>query len=502
MTRSHSVRPALALAGATAKSLRNTLGQLFRRAPVLTSAALLLLLICGLAMVAFQLQAITPLIHERTLTSLEQLQLKDVSRASLTGMAASAWGVTLILDIVGLQPAGVRVLAVSKGVGRWNRALGELLPPYVLAMTVALFLVGPVTVLSLARVQTTGGSGLGASFVAALAFTALTGLIATITPLAIQALTALVLRSSNDALGVKSVSASACGVLLIAGISLVLAGRTSGLYVLCPPLAVTGGIPDSLSDAALVLLASVLWGLLCAYALSFAGTSGRNSDHGAPWRLAFVRLPGRSAGIEARQMLRDPLFIAATSVSLAAAAALAVLFHTGHLQEATASLVLLVLCGITSLITGLAPFRLAETAWLHAVHPRGFSRWARHNALGALAAGLLTVIFIRVASLLPLEPGRDAVIVCMALAASAMSVLFGLATVNSDFSEKRVALLGSGLLSGGTLGALFWLSSTAGALSTAAATAAYWLVVAVLAHLATQEVMCVKDRNFARSAEQ
>ncbi|MFF3323461.1 hypothetical protein [Streptomyces sp. NPDC002889] len=496
-----SMRPALAIAGATARSLRNTMRRLLHRSPVITSAVLLALLVFGLGMVVFQIQALAPLVHEQTLTALQHVQLKDVNRAALTGMAAAAWGVTLILDIVGLQPAGVRVLAVSKGVGRWNRALGELLPPYCMAMTVACFLVGPVTVLSLTRVQTTGGTGFWLSLAVALLFTALAGLIATVTPLAIQALTALVMRSSNDALGVKSASASACGILLITGISLVLAGHTSGLYVLCPPLAVTGGVPDTLPGAGLVLLASLLWGALCAYALSFAGTTARNTETGAPWRLGFIRLPGTGAQTEARQLLRDPLYISATSVSLAAAAAIAVLYHLSYLQDATASLLLLALCGISSLITGLAPFRLAETAWLYAIHPRGFTRWARHNAFGALAAGLLPVIAVRAVSLVPFEAGRDAVILSMALAASALSVLYGLTTVNADFSEKRVALLGSGLVSGATLGTLFWLSSSVDALATAAASTAYWLALAAAAVLATHRVMRFKDRNFARTAE-
>ncbi|MFE2527226.1 hypothetical protein ACFXEL_23590 [Streptomyces sp. NPDC059382] len=471
--------------------------------PVITSAVLLALLVFGLAMVAFQVQALAPLVHEQTLTALQDRQLKEVNRAALTGMAAAASGVTLILDILGLQPAGVRVLAVSKGVGRWNRALGELIPPYIMAMTAASFLVGPVTVLSLTRVQATGGTGFGLALAVAILFTALTALIATATTLAIQAVTTLIMRSSNDALGVKSASASLCGILLITGIGLVLAGRTAGLYVLCPPLIVTGGVPQTPAGVLLAVLACLLWGALCAYALSFAGTSARNSESGAPWQLRFIRLPGRGTGAqtEARQLLRDPLYISATSVSLASAAAIAVLYHLDYLQDATASLLLLAVCGISSLITGLAPFRLAGNAWLYAIHPRGFSRWGRQNAFGAIAAGLLTVIVVRVVSTVPFEAGRDLVILSMALAGSALSVLYGLATVSADFSEKRVTLLISGLMSGATLGALFWLVSSLDTLSTAPATAAYWLLVAAASVCAVQQVMRIKDRDFARTAE-
>ncbi|MFE9562281.1 hypothetical protein ACFYM0_14385 [Streptomyces sp. NPDC006487] len=498
-----SLRPALAIAGATARSQRNTVRRMLDRSPVITSAVLLVLFVFGLAMVAFQVQALAPLVHEQTLTVLQDRQLKEVNRAALAGMAAAASGATLILDILGLQPAGVRVLAVSKGVGRWNRALGELIPPYVTAMTVSSFLVGPVTVLSLTRVQASGGTSFWLALAVALLFSALTALVATVTTLAVQALTALVMRSSNDALGVKSVSASLCGILLITGIGLVLAGRTSGLYVLCPPLAVTGGVPETLPGVLLAVSASLLWGLLCAYVLSCAGTTARNNESGAPWQLRFVRLPGRGTRTEARQLLRDPLYISATCVSLAAAAAVAVLYHLGYLQDATASLLLLGVCGISSLITGLAPFRLAGNAWIYAIHPRGFSLWGRQNAFGAIAVGLLTVVAVRVVSLVPFEAGRDVVILSMALAGSALSVLFGLATVTADFAEKRVTLLVSGLMSGAALGGLFWLASSVEALSTATATAtaAHWLLVCAAALCAVQQVMRVKDRDFARTAE-
>ncbi len=177
-----------------------------------------------------------------------------------------------------------------------------------MATTAASFLVGPVTVLSLTRVQATGGAGFRLALAVAVLFTALTALVATATTLAVQALTTLVMRSSNDALGVKSASASLCGILLITGVGLVLAGRTAGLYVLCPPLAVTGGVPETLPGVVLAVAACLLWGGLCAYALSFAGTSARNGESGAPWQMSFVRLPGRGVGAqtEARQLLRDP----------------------------------------------------------------------------------------------------------------------------------------------------------------------------------------------------
>ncbi len=88
----------------------------------------------------------------------------------------------------------------------------------------------------------------------------------------------------------------------------------------------------------------------------------------------------------------------------------------------------------------------------------------------------------------------------MALAGSALSVLYGLATVTSDLAEKRVTLLVGGLMSGATLSALFWLVSSLDTLSTAPATAAYWLLVAAAALVAVQRVMRIKDRDFARTA--
>src|SRR6478609_9186452 len=93
--------PARALTRATFRSYRNALRQAYRASPALVASAVLISGIVLLFITIFQLQAVLPFLADSTLGQLTEAQVDSVGRASLTGLAAAAWGIAMIFETVG-----------------------------------------------------------------------------------------------------------------------------------------------------------------------------------------------------------------------------------------------------------------------------------------------------------------------------------------------------------------------------------------------------------------
>jgi len=487
--------PARALTRATFRSYRNALRQAYRANPALVASAVLVSGIVLLFITVFQLQAVLPFLSDSTLGQLTEDQVDSVGRASLTGLAAAAWGIAMIFETVGFQSAGLLTLATSRGIGPANRAIGQTAPVLCCASLLALLLIGPASYAGLYRsLIVHGHSSRAAAVLLAAVVVLCVAAVAACSAVAVPAAVALVLRRERRSPEVRGAGAAVTGGHLITGISLVLAGNTNGLYVVAPPLLVGGGLPRSGPAAALAVLVSLAWCVLCLALVAGQRESLARSS-GVNLRLSWLRLTSTQASVEARQMFRDGTGLSAIAISLAGAVVLAVFFRTHHLDDVFARFVLLGLVGVSSLAPCVAAFRAATHGWLYVVRPGAYLQWYRDAAVGMVAATTLVTIACRLLSTLPFAAGSDLVLLCVSISGSVIGLVCGVLVNRPGVSaESKGGLYGGGLLAAGVLLLTLWPTTKYALFDSSATTMAYLLVVTLLVALAGDVLVRLRSR--------
>jgi len=452
--RGWAMRPAVALTRATLQSYRNALRRAFRANPVPVTAVLLVVAITVLLIGVFQLQAVLPFLSGSTLQQLTADQVDGVGRASLTGLAAVSWGVAMVLEAIGFQSGGLSAVAASHGVRAWHRTVGQAAPVIMIAGIAAILLIGPASFAGLYRSLLLGGH-LARSGAAALAavITVCVILSAALTALLIPTLAALAVRRDPRSPEVKGLAAAVSGGLLITGITMVLATRTSGLFVLSPPLLVTGGVPRSAAGALLIVVTVLVTAVLAVAVMSVHGVVTVRAG-GANLRLSWLRLGNTVATVEVRQAIRDATFLSSSAISIAGSLATGLLYRFGDLTLASASLVLYGLIGLSSIAPCVAAFRAATTGWLYVVRPGAYLYWYRNAAVGQLVAVLLVTVCCRVVTTLPPAPSTDLVLLCLSACGAIVGLVSGVA-VNQPGVSKESRF---GLFSGGIIAAVVLLA--------------------------------------------
>lgn len=482
------------------RGYRNGLTAAARGNPLFAAGVVAVVGVVLLLLTIVQLQAVIPFIAESTLSALTQQQVLDVGRASLTGLAAAAWGVAMLLETVGVQSQGVAAVAASRGIGPVNLSLGRVVPHLVAASMVGLLLVGPASFAGIYRSLRVAGTlpGFAAASLALLVMLCVVA-VAAMSALTVPSLVAVVLRQPRQAPGLRGLAAAVSGALLIVGVALVLAGRTGGLYVLAPPLLASSGLPRSGVEALIVCVASVAWCLLCLL-LDSVRPHGAIASPGIGWRLRWMRLAGTVATLELRQMYRDPTQASSTAVSLAGAVVAAVAYRGGLLTEASAGLLLAALIGVTSVSSCLGAFRASTLGWIYSTRPQAYARWYGGAVPGLVIAVVSTAVLCRLATTLPVDAGREFFFFAVAVVGSVAGLTSGV-VINrpGTSSESKSGLFGSGFLAIAVLCVTLWPTFTYALFDSAMVAGAYLLLMAVVLGAAGYAVVIRRDALLRRA---